>query len=93
MSTSSVTQPSRGAVRACWRIPSSTPHDTPFEQVRRAYERRGSWEGPPDTVTLPAGVSEHLRAPPHDAVASESCQMPPCSIPGGSRRFARRDVG
>jgi hypothetical protein len=52
MSTSSVTQPSRGAVRACWRIPSSTPHDTPFEQVRRAYESRGSWEGPPDTVSL-----------------------------------------
>jgi hypothetical protein len=52
MSTSSVTQPSRGAVRACLSIPSSTPRDTPFEQVRRAYERRGSWEGPPDTVSL-----------------------------------------
>src|ERR1051325_6507675 len=42
--------------------------------------------------TLPAGVSAHLRAPPHDAVASESCQMPHCSKPGWSCRFALRDV-
>src|SRR5262252_6360588 len=32
--------------------------------------------------TLPAGVLEPLRAPPHAAVASASCQMPPCSTPG-----------
>ena len=42
--------------------------------------------------TLPAGVSEPLRAPPHAAVASASCQMPPCSTPGSSSRCALSNV-
>ena len=46
--------------------------------------------GRPPKITC--ALEQHLRAPPQEAVASASCQMPPCSQPGSSSRFALSDL-